>query len=385
MKNQGGVRLNGGAKVDERISDGVTTPALLPDRIMSIAGRLISDDQPAYLIAEIGHNHGGSIERAFAMVDTAIDSGADAVKFQTRVPADVYAPGSQSGAYNFKSANPNWMDETYGVHREKLEFSHHAWEELFAYCHAKGITAFSTPFDFKSVDLLASLGAPAIKIASGDATNTPLILYAAQIGVPLIISTGGCNLPEVDSVVEAMSKTSTPFALLQCTCIYPAPTDSLNIRVIETFRQRYPGIVTGLSTHNTGWAPTLSAFALGGRIFEHHYTNDRSWKGTDNAFSLTPEDLLALRTACDETLLALGTADKVQDEREREFTVERRKSLYWNRDLVQGQRITLEDLIPLCPGDGVLPHAASRLVGRQTTRNIGERERVELSDVSEPD
>lgn len=356
-------------------------PGTAKGRKLSIAGRLISDDQPAYLIAEIGHNHSGSIKRATAMVDTAIASGADAVKFQTRVPADVYAPGTQPGAYNFRSTNPNWMDETYGKHREKLEFSHHEWEELFAYCHDQRITAFSTPFDFKSVDLLARFEVPAIKIASGDATNTPLILHAAQVGVPLIISTGGCSQAEVDSVAEVMSKTSTPFALLQCTCIYPAPTDSLNLRVIETFRERYPKVVTGLSTHNTGWTPTLSAFALGGRIFEHHYTNDRLWKGTDNAFSLTPEDLLELRAACDETLLAFGSHEKSQDERERGFTVERRKSLYWNKKLKKGQLIVQDDLIPLCPGDGVPPSAASRLVGRRVARDISDRERVEWRDI----
>lgn len=381
MKDSSGADLSSMAATNKRDSDCSPVPGTSLERSMTIAGRLISDDQPAYLIAEIGHNHSGSIERAFAMIDTAVSSGADAVKFQTRVPSDVYAPGSQPGAYDFTSSNPNWMDETYGVHREKLEFSHHQWKELFDYCREKQITAFSTPFDFKSVELLSSFGVPAIKIASGDPTNIPLILHAAQIGVPLIISTGGCNLEEVDLVVDSLLETSTQFALLQCTCIYPAPADTLNIRVIESYRKRYPGVVTGLSTHNPGWAPTLSAFALGGRIFEHHYTNDRSWKGTDNAFSLTPQDLSALRAGCDETLAALGSGDKVQDDRERSFTVERRKALYWNRAIEKGQLITPGDLIPLCPGEGIPPHQTARLIGKTATRDIGERERVEPGDV----
>lgn len=351
------------------------------DRSLSIAGRLIADDERAYLIAEIGHNHGGSIERAMEMVGTAIASGADAVKFQTRVPRDVYAPGSRPGSYGFKSDNPNWMDQTYGVHREKLEFTHDQWAELFSYCREKHIAAFSTPFDLGSVDLLARLGVPAIKIASGDATNTPLIRHAAQVGVTLIISTGGCDTAEVDMVVETMSKTSTPFALLQCTCIYPAPLDALNLRVIETFRDRYPGVVTGLSTHNTSWTPTLAAFALGGRIFEHHYTNDRRWIGTDNSFSLTPAEFAALRAACDEVLPALGRRDKTQDTRERSFTIERRKALYWRQGIAKGRRVTEADLIALCPGEGVPPHATSRLIGRVVTRDITGRERVEWGDV----
>ena len=273
------------------------------------------------------------------------------------------------------------MDRRYGAHREKLEFSHAQWEELFAYCRSRKVTAFSTPFDFKSVDLLAHLGVPAIKIASGDATNTPLIIHAAGVGVPLIISTGGCNQSEVDAIVDAMSGTSTPFALLQCTCIYPAPTESLNIRVIETFRQRYPGVVVGLSSHNPSWTATLASFALGGRIFEHHYTNDRSWKGTDNNFSLTPGELSALRVACDDALLAFGATEKVQADLERKFTIERRKSLHWNRSLARGDVITSEDLIVLCPGDGLTPAITSRLVGMQARNGTKERERVEWSDV----
>ncbi len=359
----------------------VVTESGNPVRSISIAGRLIADDQPAYLIAEIGHNHGGSMERAMEMVGTAIASGADAVKFQTRVPADVYAPCDRPGAYDYESDNPNWMDRRYGKHREKLEFSRSQWEELFKYCRSRNITAFSTPFDFRSVDLLASLGVPAIKIASGDATNTPLILHAAAVGVPLIISTGGCNQAEVDTIVDLVSKTSAQFALLQCTCIYPAPTELLNIRVIESFRERYPGVVVGLSTHNTGWAPTLASFALGGRIFEHHYTNNRSWKGTDNNFSLTPEDLAALRSACDETLLAFGSRDKAQADLERSFTVERRKSLHWNRALREGDEIKAGDLIGLCPGDGLSPAITSRLIGKRVLRNTQERARVERDDL----
>lgn len=183
-------------------------------------------------------------------------------------------------------------------------------------------------------------------------------------------------------VVDTMSRTSTPFALLQCTCIYPAPADALNLRVIEMFRDRYPGVVIGFSTHNIGWTPTLAAFALGGRVFEHHYTNDRSWKGTDNAFSLTPADFAALRAACDEVLLALGEHDKTQDERERSFTVERRKALYWQDKVTKGQTVTAADLIPLCPGEGVPPYAMSRIVGRVATRDIAGRERVSWNDVS---
>lgn len=352
------------------------------ERSLTIAGRRIADDEPAYLIAEIGHNHGGSLERAKAMVDTAVAAGADAVKFQTRVPREVYAPGDQPGAFDFRSDNPQWMDPIYGHHREKLEFSHDEWRDLFAHCADRAITAFSTPFDHRSMELLADLGVPAVKIASGDATNLPLIDHAASLGVPMIVSTGGCDQQEVDTIVDRLEQRDAAFALLQCSCIYPAPDDVLNLRVIETYRARYPKIVTGLSTHSQDWVTTLAAFALGGRVFEHHFTNDRSWKGTDNPFSLTPDGFARLRQACDATMQALGDGQKRRDSREESYTVERRKALSWRVDLASGATVQADHLIALCPGDGIGPDRQDEIVGKRTARAVKAMERVREEDLA---
>lgn len=348
-------------------------------RELYIAGRRISDDEPAYLIAEIGHNHSGDLDRALQMVDTAIASGADAVKFQTRVPTEVYAKEE----YFRTSDNPQWMHETYGKHREAIEFDHTQWGEVFSYCDERGITAFSTPFDFKSLELLAGFGVPAIKIASGDATNIPLIQEAAQVGVPLIISTGGCYLEDVDRIYETVTKTSTPFALLQCSCIYPAPNDVLNLRVISDYRSRYPDVVCGLSTHARDWTPTLAAFGLGGRIFEHHYTNDQQWKGTDNHFSLTPEMFSQLRDAVDTVLPALGSSLKTRDPREESYTVERQKKLVWARDMKKGQIIVREDISIKCPGNGIAPYRLGEVLGQQVTEDAEADTGVSESQIRE--
>lgn len=310
-------------------------------REITIDGRRIADDERAYVIVDIGHNHAGDMSRLEEMVVTAKESGVDAVKFQTRHPKLVYAPHE----YYRQGDNPQWMDETYGIHREKLEWSPEEWKHVFEYCADVGITAFSTPFDFRSLDLLAQLEVPAFKIASGDATNLPLISAAAHFGKPLIISTGGANLDEVDEIVETMEKTTTPYALLQCSCIYPAPHDVLNLRSISTFRSRYESVPTGLSTHDPEFHPTLAAFALGGRIFEHHYTNNRRWKGTDNAFSLTPPMMKQLRKQLDDLLPAMGTGIKEPDPREASYTLERRKSLYWSDSGIS----------IMCPGGGIEP------------------------------
>lgn len=326
----------------------------------------VNDSNPAFVIAEIGHNHAGELEKAKSMILSARESGASAVKFQTRHPKEVYSEKE----YNRVADNPQWMDSVYGVHREKLEFSPEEWAELFDFCRSEDMLAFSTPFDFRSVDLLESLDVPAFKVASGDATNIPMIEYIADAGKPMIISTGGCSLEDVDRIHDSMSKSGTPFALLQCSCIYPAPANVLNLRVIQSYRERYPDVVTGLSTHNPEIHTTLSAYTLGGRIFEHHYTNDRDWKGTDNNFSITPDTLKTLVHALDEIRQALGDGEKYCFLEEEAYTIERRKKLVWARDLPAGHIVSRSDLAIKCPGDGIQPYDIGMVIGSKLLTDV---------------
>ena len=348
-------------------------------RELVIDGHVINDQNPPFIVAEIGHNHAGSLAKAKQLVNAAKASGASAVKFQTRRPKDVYQANAKRGAYSFESDNPQWMDRVYGVHREKLEFSEREWGEVFEWCRKAGITALSTPFDFRSADMLADLGVPAFKIASGDATNIPLIKHVAGKGKPVIVSTGGCSMSDVLRVRSALG--GAHHAILQCSCIYPAPDDLMNLRVIETYRDVFPDAVIGLSTHNASWHTSLAAYVLGARIVEHHFTVDRAWKGTDNPFSLTPETMAELVRACKAVRKGMGSDQKACDPREAEPTKERRKSLVWARQVVEWGTITREDIKILCPGDGIAPYYLDSLIGRRVAHTTGVDELVAWADI----
>ena len=346
-------------------------------REIAIDGTRIADDEPAYIVAEISANHGGDMARARAMVRTAQANGASAVKFQTRTPREVYSPAMFSARFD----SPHAMAESYGLHREALEPTETEWGELFAYCRKVGVTAFSTPLDSRSADQLRDLGVPAFKIASGDITNTPLIAQVAGYGKPVILSTGGSTMDDVVRAMVAAAGHNEQVALMQCSCIYPSPADILNVRVLEKYHKWYPSIVVGLSCHHPDWIPGIAAYALGARIFEFHYTNDREWKGTDNAFSLTPSMLGDFRRALDTTREALGSGDKFPDHRELAPAEERRKKLLWKTSLPAGHVVTFADLIPMCPGNGIPPYHASRLVGETLAHDVSRYADCEWLDV----
>ena len=350
-------------------------------RELIIDGKRIADDTAPWVVAELGHNPAGNLSLAKEMVLAARDAGASAVKFQTRTPSEVYQANSKRGAYYYESDNPQWMHRVYGKHREALEFNENQWRELFGFCRLYGITAFSTPFDHKSADLLQSMNVRAFKIASGDATNIPLIEHVAAFGKPVIVSTGGCrwrNVCEVD-----LALLDKPHALLQCSCIYPAPDDVMNLNVIQLYREEFPTTVIGLSTHNRSWHTSLAAYTLGARIIEHHFTTDKSLKGTDNHFSLNPAEMSELVKACESVRQAMGSNQKHPDPREVAPTTERRKSLVWANSLKAGRIISRGDVTAKCPGDGIPPYEIEKFLGKVLSQDVQAEELVTEAQVAE--
>ena len=256
-------------------------------REITIWGRRIADDEPCYVIAELGHNHGGSLDTARQMIAASADAGVSACKLQKRDNATLYSPSMLRMPYE----NPASFGATYGAHRQALEFSLSQIEACQVEARKHDIAMFATAFDEHSADLLMRMPVqpPAIKIHSGGLTDYPLLRHVASYGVPLILSTGGGDQADIDQAVQTITAYHSQLAILHCTASYPVTNyREMNLRCIQTFRDRYPDLVIGWSCHYSGIALSMMAYTLGARILEHHFTLNRASKGTDHGFSLEP-------------------------------------------------------------------------------------------------
>ena len=341
-------------------------------RQLKIADHVVNDESLPFVIAEVGHNHQGKLEQALELIRAASTAGASAVKFQKRDNKALFTPAMYNEPYN----SENSFGDTYGRHRDALEFGIDEYKVCIAEARRLNITFFSTAFDFKSADFLQSLDMPLYKIASGDLTNLPLLEYVARFEKPMIISTGGSNFEMIEAAVKTIRKIHNNFAILQCTASYPADFKQLNLRVIEKLREQYPENVIGFSGHDNGIAMSTAAFTLGARIVEKHFTLNRALKGTDHAFSLEPQGLGKLVRDLQRTSNALGDGDKVIYENENAPMRKMRKMIVAKHFLPAGTKISLEDLEFRSPGDGLGPDKLELVLGRLLTVDVNEYEPI---------
>jgi N-acetylneuraminate synthase/sialic acid synthase len=347
-------------------------------RELTVGGTRISDDGPCYVIAEIGHNHQGSLEKARDLIRTAADCGVDAVKFQKRDNRTLYTRAFYDSPYD----NENSFGPTYGAHREALELGREEWVELRRFAREVGVGFVAAAFDVPSADLLAELEIDAFKFASGDLLNVPLLRHVAGLGKPLLLSTGGGTLGDVDRAVEAILPSNGELAVLHCTASYPAEVEDLNLRAIETLRERYPDLVIGYSDHHNGIAMALIAYLLGARVLEKHFTLNHAWKGTDHALSLMPEGLRKLVRDLRRAPVALGDGDKRPLPSEEPALRKMGKQLVAARDLDPGHVLTTADVAVKSPAEGGLPpYELDGLVGRALARPLRFEQPIMAEDV----
>ncbi len=337
-------------------------------RKLTIDGRVIEDNSNCYVIAEVGHNHQGKIELAKDMFKAAKECGADAVKLQKRDNRGLFT----AVGYNKPYDNPHSFGATYGEHREALEFGEAEYKELQAYAAELGVTMFATAFDFASADFLEKLNMPAYKMASGDLKNIPLLTHVAKFQKPMIISTGGGTMEDVNRAYDAIMPINQQLCILQCTAGYPAEFDQLNLSVISTYRERFPNITVGLSSHDNGIAMALAAYMLGARVVEKHFTLNHTWKGTDQAFSLEPIGFRKMVRDLERVKVAIGNGVKQVYDSEKAPIIKMGKKLVVARDLPAGYAIQREDIAIKSPGDGLQPYEIDKIIGRVTRQALKE-------------
>ena len=348
-------------------------------RSIQLLNITIDDDSKCFVIAEIGHNHQGSVDSCKQLIKAAVDAGATAVKLQKRSNKSLFTKQYFDLPYN----SENSFGATYGEHRENLEFDRDQYLELQTFSAHLGVVFFATAFDFESADFLNNINIPAFKVASGDLKNIPLIKYLATFGKPLFLSTGGGTIEDVDRVVATLDETGVQYCIMQCTAGYPPAWDELNLGVISEFRNRYTSPVIGFSSHDSGIAMATAAYALGARVIEKHFTLNRTLKGTDHAFSLEPQGLRKMIRDLDRLHLAMGDGQKRQFASERDPLQKMGKKMVFVRAMPSGAVLTHEDIAFKSPGDGMAPWMIDQVVGKRLIRDMKAEEALDISDLQQ--
>lgn len=264
-----------------------------------IADRLIGDDQPPVVIAEIGINHGGSLDVAISMVDAALESGAEIIKHQTHIVEDEMSEEA-------KKIIPGNSDKSIYEIMKQCALSRDDELSLMNYVKQNNAIFISTPFSREAANRLIDFDVPAFKIGSGECNNYPLVKHIAKAGKPVIMSTGMNTIESVKKSVEILRSAHVPFALLHTTNIYPTPPELVRLGAMAEIKQHFPDAVIGLSDHTVGNFACFGAAALGASILERHFTDSMSRKGPDIACSMDPVALKQLIEGSNTIYLARG-------------------------------------------------------------------------------
>ena len=267
--------------------------------------KTIGENEYPFIIAEIGNNHNGNLDTAMKLIESAKESGADAVKFQVKNIEKSFAKDLLDSPY----VNENSFGKTYREHKMALEFSEEQMKQLYDFAAKIDIICFSTPFDTDSVDMLERIGNPIYKISSFHVTDLKLIEYVCQTKKPIIISTGMSTVEEIDKAIELIKKYTKDFVVMHCVSCYPTEDKDINLNVIPTLKNRY-NCPVGYSGHERGIAITASTVLLGSCAIERHFTLDRTMKGPDHASSVEPIGLNDIVTRSKKMFNAMGISEK---------------------------------------------------------------------------
>ena len=327
------------------------------------------------IIAEAGVNHNGRLDLALKMVDEAKRAGADIVKFQTAIPERVISRYADKAEYQ-KETTGNEESQLEMCRRIHLKLSD--YDIIKEYCEEVGIEFLSTPFDLESIDYLEKLGMKLWKIPSGEITNLPYLIKIAKTGKPVIMSTGMAELKEVEEAVNVLKEGGAgEITLLHCTTEYPAPFDSINLKAMNTLREKF-GTKVGYSDHTTGIEVVVAAVSLGATVIEKHFTLNRNLEGPDHKASLEPEELEVMVNKIRIIEKALGDGVKRAAEAEKKNIAIARKSIVAAKDIKKGEILSENNITTKRPGNGISPMQWFEVLGTEAIRDFGEDELIEV-------
>ncbi len=328
------------------------------------------------IIAEAGVNHNGSMEMAKQLIEAAAIAGVDYVKFQTFKAEKLVTKDAKQAEYQQRNAK----DDSQYAMLKKLELSEAQHEELIAYCKEKGVKFLSTAFDMESVEYLHSLHLGLWKIPSGEITNYPYLKAIAQYGEPVILSTGMCEMEDVQNAVDVLCKhgmKKEQITVLHCNTEYPTPMQDVNLKAMQEIKDAID-VKVGYSDHTKGIEVPIAAVALGAEVIEKHFTLDRTLPGPDHKASLEPNELKAMVDAIRNIEQALGDGQKHVSASEEKNMAIARKSIVAAKDIKRGELLTEENLTTKRPGNGISPMRWEDVIGTCAKRDFKEDELIEL-------
>ena len=328
-----------------------------------IEGRHVGKAYPPLVIAEIGINHEGSIEKARRMIDDAAKAGCECVKFQCHILEDEMIPNE---------VVPGNAIETIWEIITRCALTREEEKELFHYTKKKGMIFLSTPFSRKAADRLAGIGVGCFKIGSGECNNFPLIEHIASYKKPVILSTGMNSIKSIVQAVGILQNHNIDLALLHCTSIYPTPYNKIRLGALDELRSVFPDLPVGLSDHSMSNLPCLAAVAKGANIIERHFTSDDSWPGPDISISMNPEVLKELIQGSHIIYQCLGGKKEVLEEEQATIDFAY-SSVVSIKSIKEGDTFCHENTWVKRPGKGGIP-------ARELHTIIGKKARCDIQN-----
>ena len=340
---------------------------------MKIGNRSIGPNEPPLIIAEIGINHGGSLDVAKSMVDLIVHSGCECVKHQTHIIEDEMTEEAKA------IFPPNANKSIWDVMKE-CSLSLDEEQELKEYAENLGLIWISTPFSRMAADFLDEIDVPAFKIGSGEADNLPLINHIAQKGKPIIMSTGMQSIKSLKNSVNILEKSGVEYALLECTNLYPSPPEIVSLQGIQELKEAFPKALVGFSDHSIGPHIALASVALGACIIERHFTDTRYRSGPDITCSMDPAELRLLVDRSIEIHKALMNP-KQRTEPEESVYKFARASVVADRDMAAGHIITEKDIWVRRPGSGEIPgYKYNDIIGKKLRLDVKKNHQFKWSN-----